>query len=82
MRQTSAFVISEFTNPSAEIVFPVAGWLVGKRVRKNFPTRQEARAEVDALEIQRLQGETGVRSTVTRLTEEQLHEAEAVVKRR
>jgi len=81
MRQTSAFVISEFTKPSAEIVFPVAGWLVGKRVRKNFPTRQEARAEVDALEIQRLQGETGVRSTVTRLTEEQLHEAEAVVKR-
>jgi len=81
MKQTSAFVISEFTNPSGEIVFRVAGWLDGNRIRKNFPTRQEARAEVDALEIQRLQGETGIRSTVTRLTEEQLHEAEAVIKR-
>lgn len=30
------FEISEFTNPSGEIVFRVAGWLNGKRVRKNL----------------------------------------------
>lgn len=33
------------------------------------------------LEIQRLQGETGIRPAVTRLTEDQLHEAEAVFRR-
>jgi len=81
MKQASAFVISEFTNPSGEIVFRVSGWLAGKRIRKNFPTRAEAKAEADTLEIQRLQGETGVRPTVTRLTEDQLHEAESVFKR-
>ncbi len=81
MKHPSAFVISEFTNPSGEVVFRVAGWLDGKRVRRNFATRPEAKAEVDALEIQRLQGETGIRPTVTRLTEDQLHEAEAVFKR-
>ena len=75
------FVINQFTNPSGEIVFRVSGWLDGKRVRKNFPTREEARAEADALEIQKVQGGTGIRPTVTRLTEGQLHECEAVVRR-
>jgi integrase len=81
MKQTNPFVISEFTNPSGEVVFRVSGWLDSKRIRKNCPTRAEAKAESDALEIQRLQGETGVRPTVTRLTEEELHEAEAVMRR-
>lgn len=81
MKQESAFVISEFTNPSGEVVFRVTGWVDGKRIRKNFPTRAEAKTEADTLEIQRLQGETGVRPTITRLAENQLHEAEAVFKR-
>ncbi|HZL45195.1 MAG TPA: hypothetical protein VFC28_03135, partial [Opitutaceae bacterium] len=42
MKQDSVFVISEFTNPSGEVVFRVSGWLDGKRVRKNFSTRAEA----------------------------------------
>jgi integrase len=81
MKQATAFVISEFTNPSGEVVFRVCGWLDGKRIRKNFPTRTEAKVEADTLEIQRLQGETGVRPTVTRLAEDELHEAEAIFKR-
>lgn len=81
MAHTKSFVISEFTNPSGEIVYRVSGWLDGKRIRKNFPTRAEAKAEADALEIQLVQDETGVRPTVTRLTEEQLHECEAIVQR-
>lgn len=72
------FVISEFTNPSGEIVFRVAGRLDGKRIRKNFPTRAEAKAELQALEIEATHGDTGLRRTVTRLPEEQMHEAEAV----
>ena len=75
------FVISEFTNPSGEIVFRLTGWLDGKRIRKNFPSRAEAGAERQAMEIQQLQTETGIRATATRLSDEQLHEAEAAFQR-
>ena len=81
MNQATPFVISEFTNPSGDVVFRISGWLDDKRVRKNFPTRVEAEAERQVLEIQGLQGETGIRTTVTRLMEDQLHEAEAVFRR-
>jgi len=81
MKQPTAFVISEFANPSGDIVFRVSGQLDGKRVRKNFPTRTEAEAERQVLEIQRLQGETGVRVAATRLDDAQLKEAEAVFAR-
>ena len=45
MSQAPQFVISEFTNPSGEIVFRLTGWLDGKRIRKNFKTRVEAGTE-------------------------------------
>jgi integrase len=63
MNEATPFVISEFKNPSGEIVFRVSGQLDGKRVRKNFPTRAEAVAERKLLEIARVQAETGIRST-------------------
>ncbi len=78
MNQATPFVVSQFTNPSGEVVFRVSGWLDGKRIRKNCPTRTEAEAERQVLYIQRLQGETGIRVAATRLTDDQLHEAEAV----
>lgn len=78
MNHAAKFIISEFTNPSGEIVFRVTGWLDGKRVRKNFPTRTEAEAERQVLEIQLVQKETGIRTAATRLTDDQLHEAETV----
>ncbi len=81
MNHATSFVISEFTNPSGEIVFRVAGWLDGKRVRKNFATRAEAEAERQVLEVQRLQAETGIRVAPTRLEDAQLKEAEAVFAR-
>jgi hypothetical protein len=81
MNQATQFVISEFTNPSGEVVFRISDWLDGKRIRKNFPTRAEAEAERQVLEVQGLQGETGIRTAVTRLVEDQLHEAEAVFRR-
>ncbi len=81
MAQAASFGISEFTNPSGEIVLRVTGWLDGTRIRRNFPTRAEALAERQALEIQRLQAVAGVRTTVTRLSDEQLHEAEAAFRR-
>ncbi|MCS6245811.1 MAG: site-specific integrase [Opitutus sp.] len=81
MSQAPQFVISEFTNPSGEIVFRLTGWLDGKRIRKNFSTRAEAAAERQSMEIQQCQAETGIRATATRLSEEQLHEAEAAFQR-
>jgi len=33
MSQAPQFVISEFTNPSGEIVVRLTGWLDGKRIR-------------------------------------------------
>jgi hypothetical protein len=76
-KKASAFGVTEFTNSSGEIVFRVSGWLGEKRVRKNFPTRAEARGEIDALEIQAAQAETGLRRVVTRLNEAQVSAAEA-----
>ena len=77
--------ISEFTNPSGEIVFRVTCWLDGKRIRKNFPTRADAVAKrqtcSQTLDIQRGQSGTGVRTAATQLTDEQLHEAEAAFRR-
>ncbi|MCS6242456.1 MAG: hypothetical protein H2172_01145 [Opitutus sp.] len=43
MSQAPQFVISEFTNPSGEIVFRLTGWLDGKRIRKNFPLPRRGR---------------------------------------
>jgi integrase len=77
----ATFQIAEFTNPSGDVVYRISGWLDGKRVRKNFPTRAEAEAERQTLEIQRLQRETGIRAAATRLTDDQLHEAETVFRR-
>lgn len=81
MKHKSPFVISEFTNPSGAIVFQLYARLDGKRFRKNFPTRAEAEAERQVQEVQWLQSETGIRTAATRLTDEQLHEAESVFRR-
>ena len=61
MNQKHSFVISQFTNPSGVVVFRVAGWLDGKRVRKNVATRTEAETQRQILGIQCLQSETGMR---------------------
>jgi integrase len=81
MKHTSPFVISEFTNPSGGIVFQLYARLDGKRFRKNFPTREEAEAERQVQEVRLLQLETGIRAAATRLTDEQLHEAESMFRR-
>ena len=81
MKSPASFVISEFTNPSGEVVFRVSGQLDGKRIRKNYTTRTEAQAERQTLEIARIQAEFGVRTAATRLTDDQLKEAEAAFHR-
>ena len=77
MTPTTYFTVSEFKNPSGEIAFRISGWLYGNRVRKNFSSRAEAEAERQVLEVQRLQTEGGIRTAVTRLSDDQLREAES-----
>ena len=81
MKHTSPFVISEFTNPSGNIVSQLYDRLDGKRFRKNFQTRDEAEAERQVQEVQLLRRETGIRAATTRLTDKQWHEAESVFRR-
>ena len=72
----STFVVSEFTNPSGEIVYRLYGRIEGQRIRKNFSTWAEAEAERQARELARLQASTGMRVAATRLTDDQLQQAE------
>ena len=81
MKTNSPFVISEFTNPSGGVVFQLYARIDGNRFRKNFPSRAEAEAERQVQEVQWLQSETGIRTAATRLTDDQLLEAESVFRR-
>ena len=80
MKQTK-FSLKKFQNPSGAIVWRVTGWHNNERIRLNFSTRAEAAAEKSALEIKSYQATSGLRTTTTLLTEEQLREAEAVFQR-
>ena len=62
--------------------FQLYARLDGQRFRKNFPTRTEAEAERQVQEVNWLQRDTGTRAAITRLTEDQLHEAETVYRTR
>ena len=81
MKTVTPFIISEFTNPSEKIVFQLYARIDGQRFRKNFKTRREAEAERQVQEVSWLQRDTGTRAAITRLIEDQLHEAETVFRR-
>jgi hypothetical protein len=74
----SAFIVSRFVNRNGITSWRVDGRINGLRIRKNFKTRAEAGAEKASLDIKAAQSETGVRTALTRLTDEQLHDAETV----
>lgn len=72
------FRIVEFMNPSGEVAFRVAGWtLDGKRIRENLPTHEEAVTRKQELEVQSANLETAGQTVFTRLSPEQVNEAEA-----
>ena len=71
-------IISKFTNPSGEQVWRVHGRMAdGQRVRQNFKERGDAVARRAELEIQALNRPVGDGFKQTRLTDEQLAQAEA-----
>ncbi len=75
------FGVSRFVNRNGVTSGRVAGWLHGLRIRKNFPTREEAAAENATLELKAAQTENGMRATATTLTEAQVREAEVLFRR-
>ena len=81
MKSPASFVVSDFTNPSGEVVFLRFRSTSATRIRKNYTTRTEAQAERQTLEIARVQAEFGGRTAATRITDDQLKEAEAAFHR-
>ena len=78
MSTNQRFNITTFTNPGGLQVWRVQGRKAdGQRVRENFQTQAEAKARKSALEIEAMNRSIGVSVKQTRLTDEQLGQAEA-----
>lgn len=69
--------IVEFTNPSGGAAYRVTGWTTeGQRVRENYKTHGEAVARKQELEVQSANLSSAGQTVFTRLTPEQVNEAE------
>ena len=78
-RKGEAFFIREFLNASGSVSYRVSGMKDGKQVRKNFATMEEAVAEKQTLEAEADGIAESTKPRRTRLTGEQLAEAEAAI---
>ena len=61
MKIENTFAVSRYENRNGVTSWRVAGWLHGVRIRKNFPTREEAAAEKSVLELKAVQQNAGMR---------------------
>ena len=61
--------------------FRLSGWLNGRRIRKNFKSKEEAEGEKARLEIKAANAEGEIRAVNTRLTSSQVALAEAAFSR-
>ena len=69
-----------FKNPSCSIAFRVSGTILGTRVQKNFPTREEAEGFMNGLIRSANQADSAKRerlTSTTLATDEILRDAEA-----
>lgn len=74
--KSQPFKLTPFFNPSGKKVWQVYGRINGKRIRKNFSVRAEAVGFKEAKEIERLNADGHVRTVATRLTNEEILQAE------
>jgi site-specific recombinase XerD len=80
MAKRSRFSIKPFTNPSGQRVYRVQGRMPnGDRIRLNFQSHEQAQAKRDELEIKA--ANSSVTLKPTRLTDEQLADAEAAFRK-
>lgn len=81
MNHENCFAVSRYENRNGVTSWRVSGWLHGVRIRKNFPTKEEAAAEKATLELKAVQATAGMRSVMTFLNDVQLREAEDAFRR-
>ena len=81
MTHDNSFAVSRFENRNGTTSWRVSGSLAGVRIRKNFPSREEAAAEKSSLELRAAQATSGQRSVATSLSNDQVREAEAAFRR-
>jgi hypothetical protein len=81
MTHEKSFILSRFQNRNGVFSWRVSGSIAGVRIRKNFPSREVAAAELSALELRAAQATSGQRLVATSLTNEQVREAEAAFRR-
>ncbi len=77
-KRKPSFRVSEFKNRSGSTSWRVTGFVDGKRIRCNFNCPEDAEAERRALQVIALQNQPDLQRVVTRLSDEQVREAEAV----
>ena len=82
MSRKERYSIGSYTNPSGTEVYRVSGRTPeGEQVRRNFRTFEEAVGYKSELEIAAFNAVQAVNLKRTRLTDEQLAEAEAAFKK-
>lgn len=79
MNPRGSFVISQFTNPSGEIVFQTLGLARLHAHPEELP--HPCRGQRQVYDIGDLHSKAGIRLAIIRLTDEQLHEAEGAFQR-
>jgi len=77
-KRKPSFRVSKYTNRSGTTSWRVTGFIDGKRIRRNFNCPEDAEAERRALQVIALQNQPDLQRVVTRLSDEQVREAEAV----
>ena len=77
----STFSVNRFENRNRVISWRVDGRLNGVRIRRIFKTQEGAAAEKSALELKALQMAKDLRSVATKLTPEQVRDAEMASRR-
>jgi DUF1365 family protein len=55
MSHDKSFTVSRFQNRNGTYSWRISGFISGVRIRKNFPTREEAAAGMSALETRAIQ---------------------------
>jgi integrase len=81
MSHDPSFAVSRFENRNGATSWRVSGTLAGVRIRKNFPSREEAAAEKSTLELRAAQASSGQHVVATSLTIDQVREAESAFRR-
>ncbi len=75
------FPVTSFQNPSGKIAYRVSGTLNGKRIRNNYDSREKALMMANKFELEHFSHKNSLQIRSTRLTQQQLEDAEVAQKK-